>query len=173
MTQDRVIRALHFAIKAHEGQKRKYTGEDYIVHPIEVCGLIAHLRNEDMECAALLHDVVEDTAVTLYHIHCEFGPVVSKLVDELTDKMLEGNRKTRKTSELQRIATISPEAKTIKLADLISNSKSIIKHDSDFAKIYMEEKRQLLDVLQEGDPILYQQAYQIIRNYHSGTYKNE
>ena len=166
---DKVKRALHFASDAHKGQKRKYTGEDYIVHPIEVASLIAHIGNEDMECAALLHDVVEDTPVTLYKIYCEFGGIVSTLVDQLTERKIEGNRKIRKASELKRIATISPEAKTIKLADLISNSKSIVTHDPNFAKVYMKEKYELLQVLHEGDQVLYQRAYKIIKDYQNGT----
>lgn len=54
------------------------------------------------------------------------------------------------------------EGKTIKLADLISNSKSICEHDKDFAKVYIKEKELLLEVLTEGDPTLYAQAKDIV-----------
>lgn len=66
---DKVEKAYYFAMAAHAavGQKRKYTGEPYIVHPVEVCDIITHnveWSNDEMCCAALLHDVVEDTQVT-------------------------------------------------------------------------------------------------------------
>lgn len=55
----------HFANLAHKGQKRKYTGEDYIVHPISVARLVEkHGGSLDQQAAALLHDVVEDTPHT-------------------------------------------------------------------------------------------------------------
>ena len=53
----------------------------------------------------------------------------------------------------------TPEAKTIKLADLIDNTKSIVEHDPRFAKVYLEEKRLLLEVLKDGDETLWQQAH--------------
>jgi hypothetical protein len=56
----------------------------------------------------------------------------------------------------------SPACKTIKLADLISNSKSILEHDKDFARVYIKEKELLLEVLTEGDTTLYAQAKDIV-----------
>nr|DAH57188.1 MAG TPA: HD domain-containing protein [Caudoviricetes sp.] len=57
-----------------------------------------------------------------------------------------------------------PNSKTIKLADLISNSRSIVKHDKDFARVYIKEKELLLDVLTEGDTTLYAMAKQIVED---------
>jgi (p)ppGpp synthase/HD superfamily hydrolase len=85
-----------FAAAAHGaiGQKRKYTGEDYIVHPIAVAEIVRSVpHTEVMIAAALLHDVVEDTPVTLEE---RFGCEVRELVDWLTDKPEKGNRKERK-----------------------------------------------------------------------------
>lgn len=79
-----IQRAYTFAEKAHEGQKRK-SGEPYFVHPVSVAGIIADLKLDTASlCAALLHDVVEDTRVTLEDLQKEFGEEVAFLVDGVT-----------------------------------------------------------------------------------------
>ena len=131
-------------------QKRKYTGEPYIVHPVEVSEIVAwHNGSKEMIAAALLHDTVEDTDVTIDDIRNEFGNAVALLVDDLTDvsKLEDGNRATRKAMDRDHTANASAAAMVIKAADLISNSKSIAEHDPKFAKVYFEEKRALLDVM--------------------------
>ena len=147
---DLVVRARTFARLAHGSQKRKYTGEPYIVHPIEVSEIVArHNGSKEMIAAALLHDTVEDTDVTIDDIRNEFGNAVALLVDDLTDvsKLEDGNRATRKAMDRDHTANASAAAMVIKAADLISNSKSIAEHDPKFAKVYFEEKRALLDVM--------------------------
>ena len=147
---DLVVRARTFARLAHGSQKRKYTGEPYIVHPIEVSEIVArHNGSKEMIAAALLHDTVEDTDVTIDDIHNEFGNAVALLVDDLTDvsKLEDGNRATRKAMDRDHTANASAAAMVIKAADLISNSKSIAENDPKFAKVYFEEKRALLDVM--------------------------
>lgn len=157
-----------FCIGAHcaVGQKRKYTGEDYYHHPMEVSQLIMTCADdwtEEMIAAALLHDVLEDTQVPLSVIEHQFGPIVASYVEQLTDvsKPEDGNRAQRKAIDRAHTALASPKAKTIKLADLISNTRSIVARDPDFATVYLAEKRLLLDVLTEGDPTLYQMAYDL------------
>lgn len=163
-----VEKAYYFAMAGHAavGQKRKYTGDDYIVHPVEVCDIIeqAAYVNDSMRCAALMHDLCEDTQVTIDLIISEFGSCIAILVEGLTDvsKPDDGNRAVRKEIDRQHTAMQSPACKTIKLADLISNSKSILEHDKDFAKVYIKEKELLLEVLTEGDPTLYAQAKDIV-----------
>jgi hypothetical protein len=61
------------------------------------------------------------------------------------------------------------KAKTIKLADLIDNSLDIQKHDPNFAKVYMQEKKALLEVLREGDATLYARAKKIVDDYYSAS----
>ena len=62
---DKIKEAYDLAVQAHEGQKR-ISGEPYIIHPIEVAGILAELgMDSDCICAGLLHDVVEYTAVTV------------------------------------------------------------------------------------------------------------
>lgn len=156
-----VKKALQFATKAHEGQKRKYTGEDYIVHPIEVMEIVRSVpHTEEMLAAALLHDVVEDCGITEKQIIAEFGEKTAELVMWLTDvsKPADGNRKIRKEIDRQHTAIAPVAAKTIKLADLISNTGSIIQHDKHFAVVYLREKKLLLEVLGEGDSTLFEKA---------------
>lgn len=151
-----VEKARIFATAAHSAvkQTRKYTGEPYILHPAEVVGIVSSIdHTQEMLAAAWLHDVVEDTGITIETIHAEFGEKVAELVDWLSDvsKPEDGNRKTRKAIDRDHTAMAPSEAQTIKLADLISNTKSITEHDPKFAVTYLEEKKLLLEVLTKGD----------------------
>lgn len=160
-----VFKAYEFAKKAHEGQKRKYTLEPYINHPIEVMQIVSTVpHTEEMLAAALLHDVVEDCGVISSTIFKEFGLWVGWYVEDLTDvsKPSDGNRVKRKEIDRTHTQQADPNAKTIKLADLISNSRSIVNHDKDFACVYIKEKELLLEVLTESDATLYAQAKQIV-----------
>ena len=141
---------LQFAIKAHEGQVRKYTGEDYIVHPIAVAEMVKrHGGSEDQQCAALLHDVVEDTASTLADIDALFGHDIATLVKWLTDtsKASDGNRRIRKGIDAKRLAEAPAEAQFVKLADLIDNSETIFRFDPAFAKQFKKEMTHLVKVM--------------------------
>ena len=164
-------KAYYFATAAHAavGQKRKYTGEDYFNHCKEVHDILymqASYCNGQMLAAALLHDVVEDTQVTIEIIRKEFGMCVATLVKGLTDvsKPEDGNRTVCKEIDRKHTAKQSPACKTIKLADLISNSKSILQHDKEFAKVYLKEKQLLLEVLKEGDTYLWLQANRVVED---------
>ena len=154
-----VDRATVFATAAHAavGQTRKYTGEPYIVHPIEVASIVKEAGGtEAMIAAALLHDVLEDTNVTFDLLIEQFGSEVAELVLWLTDisKPEDGNRSTRKALDRQHSAAAPAEAQTVKVADLISNTRSIVAHDLNFAKVYLEEKRLLLNILTKANPNL-------------------
>jgi len=152
-----VDRAELFARAAHGaiGQIRKYTGEAYVTNPIRVMGLVKTvLKDPDALAAALLHDVIEDTELTKEDILTEFGPRVAEMVVALSDPpKVEGgpNRKARKALDRDRLSKASASVQTIKVADMIDNTESIVAHDPKFAKIYLEEKRLLLDVLTKAD----------------------
>jgi (p)ppGpp synthase/HD superfamily hydrolase len=113
-----------------------------------------------MVAAAWLHDVVEDTGCTYNDIHMGFGTDIATLVGWLTDvsKPEDGPRWFRKKMDREHTAAAPAEAQTIKLADLISNTKSIMAHDPKFAKVYLEEKKLLLDVMTRGDAGLMAEA---------------
>ena len=141
---------LQFATKAHEGQKRKYTGEDYIVHPISVADMVQrHGGSEIQQAGALLHDVVEDTQYTLADINALFGHDVATLAQWLTDtsKPEDGNRAVRKGIDRARLAQAPAEAQFIKLADMIDNSETIFRFDSGFASVFKAEMKQLVDAM--------------------------
>ncbi|MBY0561497.1 MAG: HD domain-containing protein [Hyphomicrobium sp.] len=165
-----ICKADAFAAGAHAGvrQKRKYTGEPYIVHPREVADIVSEVTsNPYIVAAALLHDVLEDTGVTKADLEAEFGGIIANLVDQVTDvsKPEDGNRAARKLKDRVHLSLASEEAQTIKLADLISNTRTIVAHDGDFAATYMLEKRQLLVVLGKGNVKLWQDANALVEAY--------
>jgi len=164
--------AKEFATICHESidQRRKYTGELYINHPAAVVELVRSVpHTEAMLCAAWLHDVVEDTSCTLKEVERAFGSEVATLVEMLTDvsSLKDGNREKRKAIDRDHTAKASQQAKTIKLADLIDNSRSIVEHDNDFAMVYLKEKVLLLEVLQEGDATLLAMAMELLTDQDS------
>lgn len=143
-----IKKAALYASNAHKDQLRKYTFEPYIVHPNNVINILkdAGVTNENMLCAAYLHDTVEDCGVTFEDIQQEFNAEISGLVYYLTDisKKEDGNRATRKRIDREHILKGPVESVTIKLADLIDNTSSISKHDPGFARKYLAEKEQIL-----------------------------
>ena len=166
---DIIERAALFSRAAHQavGQRRKYTGEPYWQHPVAVAETVSavEMATPEMIAAAHLHDVLEDTAVTALDIEECFGLRVAVLVQELTDQFIDpeiGNRAHRKALERDRLAQVSPEAQTIKYADLIDNTVSIVARDRGFARVYLAEKRLLLEVMTAGDQALWRQAWRVL-----------
>jgi (p)ppGpp synthase/HD superfamily hydrolase len=169
------------ATRAHEGQKRKYTGEPYIKHPEDVYILVSWLiENENWEpelalnvcCAAWLHDVLEDCPqITEQEILDATGPEVLALVKELTNpsKGVKAPRAVRKQMDRDHLAVVSKEAKVIKLADRICNLRDIEQGDKDFIPLYTAESRALLEVLKGTNEVLEGQLLQKIEFYESGT----
>lgn len=112
---DRLQAALELAVEAHRGQYRKYTGEPYVIHPIRVMlSLVGDPVN--VQIAAVLHDVVEDTSVILAMVEAMFGPDAERLVDALTRR--EGERYA---DFITRIIDAGPDAMMIKMADVRDN----------------------------------------------------
>lgn len=135
MTYKRLDRAIQLAAKWHAGEERD--GEHplpYVTHPIEVLLNLRHVggvTDEDMLCAAALHDVIEETDATLADIERAMGPSVRDLVQELTRRE-PGPEETQGLAKdqvwqlradilLQEISKMSPKAQTIKLADRLAN----------------------------------------------------
>jgi (p)ppGpp synthase/HD superfamily hydrolase len=161
-------RAREFAIAAHEavGQTRKYSGEPYWHHPQRVAEMIADFpaSTEEMIAAAWLHDVVEDTGVSLEVIRERFGETVALYVGELTNVPADaGNRATRFKLNTDKLAAASSQAQTIKLADLIDNTASVVQHDLKFASVYLAEKQEVLKVLTRGNVMLWWRAQEQVQ----------
>ena len=156
-----VIAALKLAEKVHKGQKRMYTEEAYVNHPIRVAELLWNiLRNiEDsnlsdkiiyrLVAAALLHDTVEDTSIKLeeFEVLEEEAEAVLSLVLWLTnDKSLKGKRKWRKFAMFERLKNAPIEAKLIKLVDRYDNVEDFKLYNPDFLNnIYAGETEKLID----------------------------
>lgn len=125
----RILAAARFAADKHAGQKRKgLAKEPYINHLIEVAELIAaasETLDANLVMAGLLHDTIEDTDTTAHDLEERFGSDVTSLVLEATDdKSLP--KETRKALQIETAPRKSPRAQTLKLADKISNLRSLL-----------------------------------------------
>lgn len=123
-------RAITFAIKAHEGQKRK-NGGPFIVHPIEVAAIAASMTTDlEILSAAVLHDTVEDTEVNMDDILREFGERVTELVsseteDKRQDQPPEDTWRIRKEESISILKTTDDNGiRILWLSDKLSNMRS-------------------------------------------------
>src|SRR3990172_86353 len=163
-----IFKAMTVAAKAHKGQIRNYGGEPYIVHPIAVGKLLATATGDlEVIAAGILHDTLEDTALTAGEIEKEFGSTVLALVKEVTKNSTkaDGNRAARRAKDAEYFGKASPEGKTIKLADMADNLKDIAKVSPKFAKLYFKESAALLLKLKGGSPKLYKKVAELISDY--------
>ncbi len=161
------IHALDFATKVHKGQYRKFTNIPYITHPSAVAGIINHTGlNYGVVSAAFLHDTVEDVEdVSIITIEKEFDAYIAKLVEEVTNvaTKADGNRAVRFKINLAHLTKASDEGKTIKIADILDNIKNSKNLGSDFAKLYLEEKTEVLKILKGGNAELHSIAEKLIK----------
>lgn len=147
--------AMQFAREVHAGQARKYTGNPYSDHLAEVAGIVATVAgytefSQTIIATAWLHDCIEDQDVNPAEVCRRFGPEVQAGVLALSDLEV-GNRAERKAASRKRLASAPWWVQNIKVADLISNTSSIVQHDPNFAKVYLQEKTLLLDALANAD----------------------
>jgi (p)ppGpp synthase/HD superfamily hydrolase len=125
----RILAAAKYAAEKHAGQKRKgLAKEPYVNHLIEVAELIAascEALDTNLIVAGLLHDTIEDTDTSAQELEQHFGGDVTSLVLEATDdKSLP--KETRKALQIETAPHKSPRAQTLKLADKISNLRSLL-----------------------------------------------
>lgn len=153
--------AMTFARNVHANQVRKYTGNPYVDHLAEVAGIAMsvgwsrpEIHPDAFMAACWLHDCVEDQDVELNELFERFGQQVAGGVLMLSDMETGANRAERKAKSVRRLASAPGWVQTIKYADLISNTSSIVKHDPKFAVTYLAEKRALLEAMTKGDPNL-------------------
>ena len=124
-----LVRAMDFAARKHRDHRRKgAAAEPYINHLAEVALLVAEAtqgRDHLAVLGALLHDTIEDTETTRAELATEFGADVAALVEEVTDdKSLAKDE--RKRLQIETAPMKSRRAKLIKIADKVSNLRSII-----------------------------------------------
>lgn len=151
-----------FARVVHREQRRKYTNNPYSDHLAEVAGIAAtghyfFVTLDTVIAVSWLHDCVEDHGIAYEQLVDKFGSEVASGVMMLSD-LETGTRVERKLASRDRLSRAPGWIQTIKCADIISNTSSIVQHDPDFSVTYLEEKRLMLDVLSDADPMLRQIA---------------
>ena len=144
-------RAIIFAVRAHAGTERRGKGFPYIVHPMEAVEIVATMTpDQELLAAAVLHDTVEDTDVTIEQIRTEFGERVASFVAAESDEPHQRpdsveNWRDRKQAAINRIARASRDAKIVALGDKLSNMRAI-------ARDYALQGDALWDLFHAKDP---------------------
>ncbi len=139
-----IEKAYRVAEAAHRGQLRN-SGEDYILHPLEVAKILAELEMDESTIAAsLLHDVVEDTSYTIEDIEREFGPEVALLVDGVTKlgRLEYKSKVERQVENLRKMfLAMAKDIRVIliKLADRLHNMRTLKYHSIDKQKEIAQE----------------------------------
>ena len=120
-------KAVKYAVDAHQGTERRGKGYPYIIHPMEAASIVASITNDqEMLAAAILHDTVEDTDVTIEQIREHFGDRVAELVQHETAPLDESlTWREKKTAQIDQLAGSSYESKIVALGDKLSNMRGI------------------------------------------------
>ena len=120
-------KAVKFATEAHSGTERRGKGYPYIIHPMEAAAIVATITNDqEMLAAAILHDTVEDTDVTIEQIREMFGDRVAALVQHETAPMDRSlTWRERKTIQVQQLESAPYDSKVVALGDKLSNMSGI------------------------------------------------
>lgn len=149
---NKFLKALRTASIAHKFQMRKDNQTPFINHPIQVAELISSvggIQNENILCAAILHDIIEDTPTTFEEVKNAFGKEVALIVMECSDdKSLP--KAERKRLQVEKVRYKSNSAKIVKLADKIANMTDIIVNaptdwDMERKLAYFEWAKQVVD----------------------------
>ncbi len=125
-----VRRAYERAASAHKGQRR-LSGEEYVNHPLEVAAILADLElDAETLAAALLHDTVEDTALTAEEVKAEFGPEVARLVEGVTKLgriSLRSDQQQQAENIRKMMVAMAEDLRVvlIKLADRLHNMRTL------------------------------------------------
>lgn len=126
---NRILDATAYAAERHSKQQRKdVNASPYINHLIRVAVLLsstARITDENTIIAAILHDIVEDTPITLLDVREKFGSAIASIVAEVTDDKSLPKAK-RKELQIEHAPHLSLQAKFIKLADKIDNCRDCL-----------------------------------------------
>jgi (p)ppGpp synthase/HD superfamily hydrolase len=122
-----VVREAHeLLLQTHDGQRQKVNGRPYVEHPMLVATDVAAEGFEpEMVAAALLHDIVEDSDVTVDDVRERFGDRVADLVDVMTDTAEVSDYERRKEIHRRRVSAAGPEAAAIFAADKLNNVRAL------------------------------------------------
>ena len=128
MDTDLFDRAAKFAIDAHRGGERKGKGFPYILHPMEAACIVSSLTtDQELLAAAMLHDTVEDTDVTIEQIRQEFGDRVASLVNHETSPLPhDAPWRDRKKAQADQITSAPQDCKIVAIGDKLSNLRTIV-----------------------------------------------
>ncbi len=118
--------AARCAFAAHAGQRRDSDAAPFVLHPLEVASLLANRGfGDEVVAAGLLHDLVEDTDVTLEELRRDFGPTVAGYVDVLTEDASITEFEPRKAALRAALAAAPPQAQAIYAADKIVKAREL------------------------------------------------
>lgn len=152
----------NFVNEIHKNQLRKDNKTPYITHLVSVANIVSDWMTNsviynlfdkseihNLKLVSLLHDSVEDTDTSLYEIESKYGKFIKDGVYWLTKKstLEDGKRDVRVLIDINHILQAPLPFLIIKLADIYDNCKDIIKVDRNFAPVYLNEKKQLLDMI--------------------------
>ena len=141
-----VLEALAFAADKHRDQRRKdAAASPYINHPIALANVLVQegdVADPVVIAAALLHDTLEDTQTTAAELRAAFGEPIARVVVEVTDDK-DLPKAERKRLQVEHAATLSREAKLVKLADKICNLRDMADHPP--AKWDLVRRREYFD----------------------------
>lgn len=120
-------KAVIFATKAHSGTERRGKGYPYIIHPMEAASIVATITNDqEMLAAAILHDAVEDTDVTIGQLRELFGERIAQLVDNETAPLPDNTPwRARKEAQLEQLKNAPFDSKVVAIGDKLSNLRAI------------------------------------------------
>lgn len=163
LNTDLVDKAIIYATKAHGGTQRRGKGFPYIVHPLEALAIVATMTNDaEMLAAAVLHDCIEDTDVTLCDIESEFGSRVARLVMSETDvkESVDGRPLTwreRKQRDMDNLRRAPRDEKIVAMGDKLSNMRAI-------ARDYAEKGDDVWQIFHEKDKATHAWRYKGLRD---------
>ena len=139
MNTDIIDKAIAVATAAHKGQTRKGSNLPYIVHPMEAMSIVAtESEDQEMLAAAALHDVVEDTSITMDELRAMFGDRVADMVGaDSNPPHREGDTwYSRKQEAIDRLAAASRDAQMVAMGDKLSNQIVTAADDKAAAEVF-------------------------------------
>ena len=160
---DNFDRAIIFATEAHSGQMRKLRGVPYILHPMEVAGIIGTMTtNREVMAAGLLHDTIEDCGISVEKLREEFGDYVVELVCSETeykypDLPRDVSWKRRKEESLELLKNSTDiNVHILWLADKLANARS-------FYRVWLTKGDELWTYMNMKDPAMHAWYYREVR----------